>query len=39
MIDLNDVWQAPARHDLDEIRNRLAATAQDWLPGLFPQAR
>lgn len=39
MIDLNDVWQAPARHDLDEIRERLAATAADWLPGLFPHAR
>jgi Domain of unknown function (DUF927)/Toprim domain len=25
--------------DLDEIRDRLAATARDWLPGLFPNAR
>ena len=39
MIDLNDVWAPPARHDLDDIRDRLAATAQDWLPGLFPHAR
>ncbi|CDK99810.1 Virulence-associated protein E, putative [Magnetospirillum gryphiswaldense MSR-1 v2] len=36
MIDLNDVWQPPARFDLPEIRGRLAATALDWLPGLFP---
>ncbi|KIL98254.1 MAG: DUF927 domain-containing protein [Magnetospirillum sp.] len=36
MIDLNDVWQPPARFDLPEIRGRLAATAPDWLPGLFP---
>ncbi|BAE49957.1 Predicted P-loop ATPase and inactivated derivative [Paramagnetospirillum magneticum AMB-1] len=39
MIDLNDVWEASARHDLDDIRDRLAATAHDWLPGLFPNAR
>ncbi|CAA7614957.1 DUF927 domain-containing protein [Magnetospirillum sp. SS-4] len=39
MIDLNDVWAPPARHDLHNIRDRLAATAPDWLPGLFPQAR
>ena len=39
MIDLNDVWQPPARFDLPEIRGRLAATAPDWLPGLFPQGR
>ena len=39
MIDLNDVWQPPARFDLPEIRGRLAATALDWLPGLFPQGR
>jgi predicted P-loop ATPase len=39
MIDLNDVWQPPARFDLPEIRNRLAATAADWLPSLFPHAR
>jgi hypothetical protein len=25
--------------DLDEIRDRLADTARDWLPGLFPNAR
>jgi len=39
MIDLNDVWLAPSRFDLPEIRDRLAATAPDWLPGLFPHAR
>ncbi len=44
MIDLNDVWQPPAldsrwRIDLDEVRERLTATAADWLPPLFPQAR
>ncbi|CAA7618261.1 DUF927 domain-containing protein [Magnetospirillum sp. SS-4] len=39
MIDLNDTWLPAARHDLDEIRDRLAATAPDWLPGLFPQGR
>ncbi|TAN59443.1 MAG: P-loop ATPase [Magnetospirillum sp.] len=39
MIDLNDVWLPPARFELGEIRERLAATAQSWLPGLFPQAR
>ena len=38
-IDLNDVWQPPVRYDLDEVRERLAATAPDWLPALFPQAR
>lgn len=39
MIDLNDVWQPPARIDLAEVRERLGATAADWLPELFPQAR
>ena len=39
MIDLNDVWQPPVRYDLAAIRERLAATAADWLPELFPQAR
>jgi predicted P-loop ATPase len=39
VIDLNDVWQPPARLDLDAIREQLSATAADWLPGLFPQAR
>ena len=38
-IDLNDVWQPPLRYDLDAVRDRLAATAPDWLPVLFPQAR
>ena len=39
MIDLNDVWTPPARFDLAAIRERLAATAPDWLPGLYPEAR
>ncbi|MCB1502163.1 MAG: toprim domain-containing protein [Bauldia sp.] len=39
MIDLNDVWQPPVRFDLDAVRERLAATAADWLPLLFPQGR
>jgi len=39
VIDLNDVWQPPVRYDLDAVRERLSATAADWLPSLFPQAR
>jgi predicted P-loop ATPase len=39
MIDLNDVWQPPVRFDLAAVREQLMATAPDWLPGLFPQAR
>ena len=39
MIDLNDVWQPSARFDLGEVRERLSATAADWLPSLFPHAR
>jgi putative DNA primase/helicase len=39
VIDLNDVWLPPPRFDLDEIRARLAATARDWLPPLFPRGR
>ena len=39
MIDLNDIWQPPVRYDLALVRERLAATAPDWLPPLFPQAR
>jgi predicted P-loop ATPase len=39
MIDLNDVPTPRGRHDLGGIRARLAATAADWLPGLFPEAR
>lgn len=39
LIDLNDAWPAsPARYDLAEVRRRLADTARDWLPALFPQA-
>ena len=39
MIDLNDVWAPPARHDLTAIKARLAESARDWLPPLFPEAR
>jgi len=39
MIDLNDVWAPPARHDLSAIKARLADAARDWLPSLFPEAR
>jgi putative DNA primase/helicase len=39
MIDLNEVWQPPVRYDLDAIRERLCATAAEWLPPLFPHAR
>lgn len=39
MIDLNDVFVPAARHDLTAIKARLAATARDWLPSLFPEAR
>jgi len=39
IIDLNDVWQPPPRYDARELRERLAATAVEWLPSLFPQAR
>ncbi|MCE6967604.1 VapE domain-containing protein [Cereibacter sphaeroides] len=39
MIDLNDVVPPKARHDLAAMKDRLAATAGDWLPGIFPEAR
>ncbi|MGE0627586.1 MAG: VapE domain-containing protein [Hyphomicrobiaceae bacterium] len=39
MIDLNEVWRPPVRYDLEEIRERLCATAAEWLPQLFPHAR
>jgi len=38
-IDLNDVSDLSQRWDLDEVRRRLADTARDWLPALFPAAR
>jgi putative DNA primase/helicase len=38
-IDLNDAGLTPVRHDLAEVRRRLADTAKEWLPPLFPQAR
>ncbi|MCX5478029.1 toprim domain-containing protein [Kaistia geumhonensis] len=39
MIDLNDIAMPKARHDLAAVKDRLAATAGDWLPGIFPEAR
>lgn len=39
MIDLNDVCTSSPRHDLAAVRARLAVTAADWLPGLFPAAQ
>lgn len=39
MIDLNEVATPKARHDLAAVKDRLAATANDWLPGIFPEAR
>ena len=39
MIDLNDVAPAPVRHDLAEVRRRLADNARAWVPALFPNAR
>ena len=39
LIDLNDAGAPPLRHDLAEVRRRLADTARDWLPDLFPNAR
>jgi predicted P-loop ATPase len=39
MIDLNEVWHPPNRYDLREVKERLCASAPDWLPALFPQAR
>ncbi|MBP7003530.1 VapE domain-containing protein [Amaricoccus sp.] len=39
MIDLNDVWTPPPRIDLGAVKAQLAATAPDWLPDLFAQAR
>jgi len=39
MIDLNDVFIPAARHDLNAIKARLAMTARDWLPPLFPEAQ
>jgi predicted P-loop ATPase len=39
MIDLNEVWPPPVRYDLEEIRERLCATAAEWLPQMFPHGR
>ncbi len=39
MIDLNDIAVPKTRHDLAVVKERLACTAADWLPGLFPEAR
>jgi len=38
-IDLNEVSDAAQRWDLAEVRRRLAETAREWLPALFPNAR
>lgn len=39
MIDLNDIAVPKTRHDLAAVKERLACTAADWLPKLFPEAR
>ncbi|PKP64513.1 MAG: P-loop ATPase, partial [Alphaproteobacteria bacterium HGW-Alphaproteobacteria-8] len=39
MIDLNDVATSNPRHDLAAVRDRLAITANEWLPRLFPEAQ
>ena len=39
MIDLNEVGTSNPRHDLAAVRDRLAITAADWLPRLFPEAQ
>ena len=39
MIDLNDVAAPAGRHDLAAVKERLAGTAAEWLPRLFPEAR
>ena len=39
MIDLNDIDTAPARYDLEEIVRRLRASAESWVPGMFPNGR
>ena len=38
-IDLNDATDLSQHRDLAEIRYRLAESARDWLPSLFPNAR
>jgi predicted P-loop ATPase len=38
-IDLNEVDDPTQRWDLAEVRRRLAETAREWLPALFPNAR
>jgi hypothetical protein len=39
LIDLNDVAIPSPRWDLEDIKRRLAETAREWLPELFPNAR
>ncbi len=39
VIDLNDATNLSQRWDLAEVRRRLADTARDWLPALFPNGR
>jgi predicted P-loop ATPase len=38
VIDLNDVAAPKSRHDLAAVKERLCATAAEWLPSLFPEA-
>jgi predicted P-loop ATPase len=38
VIDLNDIAAPRSGHDLAAVRERLCATAADWLPALFPEA-
>lgn len=39
MIDLNDIAVPKSRYDLAAVKDRLTATAGDWLPNIFPEAR
>ncbi|MCA4907730.1 MAG: toprim domain-containing protein [Roseomonas sp.] len=39
MIDLNQIDPAPIRYDLEEIARRLRASAERWVPALFPKGR
>ena len=39
MIDLNDIAVTKSRYDLATVKDRLASTAGDWLPNIFPDAR
>jgi len=39
MIDFNIIHAAPVHYDLDVIVRRLRATAETWVPGMFPNGR